>query len=110
MVHAVGGQVFCDGANMNAMVGTTRPGDRHGFDCMHLNLHKTFSTAHGGGGPGCGAIGLKKHLEPFIPVPVVGKAARPVRARFIWTTTARSAMGKVATFFGRCSMEVRAYT
>ncbi len=70
LVHNVGGQVFCDGANMNAMVGTTRPGD-HGFDCMHLNLHKTFSTPHGGGGPGCGAIGVKSHLEPFLPAPVV---------------------------------------
>ena len=73
MVHACGGQVFCDGANMNAMVGTTRPGD-HGFDCMHLNLHKTFSTPHGGGGPGCGAIGLKSHLEPFQPRPVIRRA------------------------------------
>ena len=72
MLHDAGGQVFCDGANMNAMVGTTRPGD-HGFDCMHLNLHKTFSTPHGGGGPGCGAIGLKSHLDPFLPAPVIRK-------------------------------------
>jgi glycine dehydrogenase subunit 2 len=67
--------VFCDGANMNAMVGTTRPGD-HGFDCMHLNLHKTFSTPHGGGGPGCGAIGVKSHLEPFLPKPVVRRRGK----------------------------------
>lgn len=107
MVHAVGGQVFCDGANMNAMVGTTRPGD-HGFDCMHLNLHKTFSTPHGGGGPGCGAIGLKKHLEPFIPVPVV---ARETGTGKIYLDYNRPlSIGKVATFFGQFLMEVRAYT
>ncbi len=78
MVHAVGGQVFCDGANMNAMVGTTRPGD-HGFDCMHLNLHKTFSTPHGGGGPGCGAIAVKNHLEPFLPAPVIRREGDTVK-------------------------------
>ncbi|MCU0316032.1 MAG: aminomethyl-transferring glycine dehydrogenase subunit GcvPB, partial [Fimbriimonadaceae bacterium] len=105
MVHAVGGQVFCDGANMNAMVGTTRPGD-HGFDCMHLNLHKTFSTPHGGGGPGCGAIGLKSHLEPYIPAPALkwmdGKATvdfhRPL------------SIGRVSGFYGQFLMAVRALT
>src|SRR5690349_17287357 len=81
MVHEVGGQVFCDGANMNAMVGTTRPGD-HGFDCMHLNLHKTFSTPHGGGGPGCGAIGLQRHLEPFLPVPIVEKSGETYQLNY----------------------------
>lgn len=106
MVHDAGGQVFCDGANMNAMVGTTRPGD-HGFDCMHLNLHKTFSTPHGGGGPGCGAVGVKKHLEPFLPVPVVRRGAsgsvelddkRPL------------SIGRVSPWFGQFLMEVRALT
>lgn len=105
MVHAVGGQVFCDGANMNAMVGTTRPGD-HGFDCMHLNLHKTFSTPHGGGGPGCGAIGLHAHLEPFLPAPVVRKVGEVV----ILDEDRPKSIGRVSSFLGQFLMEVRAYT
>ena len=105
MVHAAGGQVFCDGANMNAMVGTTRPGD-HGFDCMHLNLHKTFSTPHGGGGPGCGAIGLQSHLEPFLPVPVIRRSSDKVVADY----DRPQSIGRVSGFFGQFLMEVRAYT
>ncbi len=105
MVHAVGGQVFCDGANMNAMVGTTRPGD-HGFDCMHLNLHKTFSTPHGGGGPGCGAIGLQNHLEPFMPGPVVRRDGDAI----ILDANRPQSIGRVSSFFGQFLMEVRAYT
>ncbi len=103
LVHACGGQVFCDGANMNAMVGTTRPGD-HGFDCMHLNLHKTFTTPHGGGGPGCGAIGVKSHLEPYIPGPVIkweGKKAVVDRHRPL-------SIGRVSSFWGNSLMAVRA--
>jgi len=106
MVHAVGGMVFCDGANMNAMVGTTRPGD-HGFDCMHLNLHKTFSTPHGGGGPGCGAIGLKSHLEPFLPKPVV---RRGTDGKAILDENRPKSIGRVSSFYGQFLMEVRAYT
>ncbi len=106
MVHAAGGQVFCDGANMNAMVGTTRPGD-HGFDCMHLNLHKTFSTPHGGGGPGCGAIGLKAHLEPFLPTPVIRRSQNGS----VWLDSDRpNSIGRVSAFYGQFLMEVRAYT
>jgi glycine dehydrogenase subunit 2 len=105
LVHAAGAQVFCDGANMNAMVGTTRPGD-HGFDCMHLNLHKTFSTPHGGGGPGCGAIGLKSHLEPFLPVPVIRRSANKVVAEY----DRPQSIGRVSAFYGQFLMEVRAYT
>ena len=118
MVHEAGGQVFCDGANMNAMVGTTRPGD-HGFDCMHLNLHKTFSTPHGGGGPGCGAIGLKSHLEPFLPKPVIRRSS-PSPSGSSWRggqggevvadhDRPRS-IGRVSGFYGQFLMEVRAYT
>lgn len=106
MVHDVGGQVFCDGANMNAMVGTTRPGD-HGFDCMHLNLHKTFSTPHGGGGPGCGAIGVKGHLEPFLPGPVVSR--KPDGPIFLDGDRPQS-IGRVSGYLGQFLMEVRAYT
>ncbi|MBI1333139.1 MAG: aminotransferase class V-fold PLP-dependent enzyme [Armatimonadetes bacterium] len=105
MLHEVGGQVFCDGANMNAMVGTTRPGD-HGFDCMHLNLHKTFSTPHGGGGPGCGAIGLQSHLEPFLPKPVI----RLSEGKIIADEERPQSIGRVAGFYGQFLMEVRAYT
>lgn len=105
LCHEVGAQVFCDGANMNAMVGTTRPGD-HGFDCMHLNLHKTFSTPHGGGGPGCGAIGLKSHLEPFLPKPVVRRSAGKVVC--LWDRP--QSVGRVSAYFGQFLMEVRALT
>lgn len=105
LVHSAGGQVFCDGANMNAMVGTTRPGD-HGFDCMHLNLHKTFSTPHGGGGPGCGAIGLKSHLDPFVPTPVLAKNSTGYYFNY---ATPRS-IGRVSSFQGQFLMAVRALT
>src|SRR6202046_1789543 len=70
ILHAKGALLYMDGANMNALVGKTRPGD-FGVDVMHLNLHKTFSTPHGGGGPGSGPVACKKILEPFLPVPVV---------------------------------------
>ncbi|MCC7435277.1 MAG: aminomethyl-transferring glycine dehydrogenase subunit GcvPB [Methanoregulaceae archaeon] len=106
MIHDVGGLVFCDGANMNAMVGTTRPGD-HGFDCMHLNLHKTFSTPHGGGGPGCGAIGLMGHLEPFLPKPVV---RRGTDGQVKLDEDRPQSIGRVSSFYGQFLMEVRAYT
>jgi glycine dehydrogenase subunit 2 len=105
MVHEVGGQVFCDGANMNAMVGVTRPGD-HGFDCMHLNLHKTFSTPHGGGGPGCGAIGLKSHLADFAPSPVVVRVDGGVKLDYDRPKT----VGRVSSFNGQFLMAVRALT
>ena len=72
ILHAKGALLYMDGANMNALVGKTRPGD-FGVDVMHLNLHKTFSTPHGGGGPGSGPVACKKILEPFLPTPVVVK-------------------------------------
>lgn len=105
MVHQKGGQVFCDGANMNAMVGTTKPGD-HGFDCMHLNLHKTFSTPHGGGGPGCGAIGLRSHLEPFMPSPVIVRKGDAV----VLDSDRPHSIGRVSGFYGQFLMVVRALT
>lgn len=106
MIHGVGGLVFCDGANMNAMVGATRPGD-HGFDCMHLNLHKTFSTPHGGGGPGCGAIGIKECLVPFLPTPVVASTAN---GKPFLDNDRPHSIGRVSPFFGQFLMEVRALT
>jgi glycine dehydrogenase subunit 2 len=106
LVHEAGGLVFCDGANMNAMVGTTRPGD-HGFDCMHLNLHKTFSTPHGGGGPGCGAIGLNSKLEPYLPTPVVRRGSD---GNAVLLHDRADSIGRVSPFFGQFLMEVRALT
>lgn len=106
LVHEAGGQVFCDGANMNAMVGTTRPGD-HGFDCMHLNLHKTFSTPHGGGGPGCGAIGIKEHLMPYLPGPAV---TRDAEGKAVFNADIPQSIGRVSSFHGQFLMAVRALT
>ena len=85
LMHAKGGLLYMDGANMNALVGKVRPGD-FGVDVMHLNLHKTFSTPHGGGGPGSGPVAVKKILEPFLPKPVV---ITKTTARWASTTTAR---------------------
>ena len=70
LVHEVGGLLYYDGTNMNAIMGISRPSDM-GFDVVHLNLHKTFSTPHGGGGPGSGPVGVKKELIPFLPVPII---------------------------------------
>jgi glycine dehydrogenase subunit 2 len=72
MVHEAGGLLYYDGANANAIMGITRPGDM-GFDVLHLNLHKTFSTPHGGGGPGAGPVGVAAHLKDFLPIPVIVK-------------------------------------
>ena len=71
IVHGAGGLLYYDGANLNAILGKVRPGDM-GFDAIHMNLHKTFSTPHGGGGPGAGAVGVSARREPFLPVPLVG--------------------------------------
>ena len=75
LVHAAGGLVYGDGANMNALLGIVRPGDL-GIDVLHYNLHKTFSTPHGGGGPGSGPVGVAAHLVDFLPAPVVGDHRR----------------------------------
>ncbi len=103
ILHAKGALVYMDGANMNAMVGITRPGD-FGIDVMHLNLHKTFSTPHGGGGPGAGPVAVKKHLEPFLPVP------RLRRIGEMWTLDHNrpQSIGKVRAFTGNFGVHVRA--
>ncbi len=105
MVHAAGGLVYCDGANMNAMLGLTRPGDM-GFDVMHFNLHKTFSTPHGGGGPGCGAVSVQANLEPYLPIPTVEKSGDSFR----WNFDNSKSVGKVHSFYGAFLIAVRAYT
>jgi glycine dehydrogenase subunit 2 len=104
ILHEAGVQVFCDGANMNALVGIARPGDM-GFDCMHLNLHKTFSTPHGGGGPGCGCVGVKSHLEPFLPSPVLVEKD----GEYAWDYNRPHSVGRVHGFHGNFLMNVRAW-
>jgi glycine dehydrogenase subunit 2 len=104
IVHAKGGIVYMDGANMNALVGKARPGD-FGVDVMHLNLHKTFSTPHGGGGPGSGPVAVKKILEPFLPVPVI--VQKPGGALGFDYDRPQS-IGRVRAFYGNFGMFVRA--
>lgn len=103
IVHAAGGLIYYDGANLNAILGYARPGDM-GMDVVHLNLHKTFSTPHGGGGPGAGALGVKKALEPFLPVPLVVKEGD----RFRWDYDRPQSIGKVRSFYGNFGVAVRA--
>jgi glycine cleavage system P protein (glycine dehydrogenase) subunit 2 len=103
IVHEAGGLVYMDGANMNALVGVARPGDM-GVDVIHLNLHKTFSTPHGGGGPGCGPCCCTKELEPFLPVPRVVKDGEDFRLDF----DRPQSIGRVKAFHGNFGMMVRA--
>src|SRR5258707_2397079 len=103
IVHDAGGLVYMDGANMNALVGVARPGDM-GVDVIHLNLHKTFSTPHGGGGPGCGPCCCSAELEPFLPVPRIVKEAENYRLDYSRPQT----IGRVKAFFGNFGMMVRA--
>jgi glycine dehydrogenase subunit 2 len=103
IVHEAGGLVYMDGANMNALVGVARPGDM-GVDVIHLNLHKTFSTPHGGGGPGCGPCCCTKELEPFLPVPRVVKDGEQFRLDF----DRPKSIGRVKAFHGNFGMMVRA--
>jgi len=104
IMHAKGGLLYVDGANMNALVGKVRPGD-FGVDVMHLNLHKTFSTPHGGGGPGSGPVACRKILEPFLPKPVV--IARPDGSLGFDYDRPQS-IGRVRAFYGNFGMHVRA--
>ena len=104
MVHKVGALAFCDGANLNAILGKARPGDM-GFDAMHINLHKTFSTPHGGGGPGSGPVCVAEKLAEFLPGPIVAKDADGC---FTLATPARS-IGRVKAFLGNFGVLVRAY-
>ena len=101
IVHEAGGLCYYDGANMNAIMGVARPGDM-GFDCIHTNLHKTFSTPHGGGGPGACGVGCKEFLAKFLPGPVVEKKGDA----YVWTTPEKS-IGKVSMFYGNFDVVVR---
>ncbi|SDF35903.1 aminomethyl-transferring glycine dehydrogenase subunit GcvPB [Sporolituus thermophilus] len=105
IVHEAGALLYYDGANANAILGITRPGDM-GFDVVHFNLHKTFSTPHGGGGPGSGPVGVKEKLIPFLPVPVIEFDGCRYRLNY----DRPQSIGKVHGFYGNFSVMLRAYT
>jgi glycine dehydrogenase subunit 2 len=107
LVHECGGLVYGDGANMNALVGVARPGDL-GFDVMHFNLHKTFATPHGGGGPGAGPVGVSARLKDFLPGPVIEAQKEGQNVRYVLEEPKKS-IGRVSTFFGNFGMFVRAH-
>jgi len=104
VIHDVGGLLYYDGANLNAILGVCRPGDM-GFDVVHVNIHKTFGTPHGGGGPGSGPIGVSEELEPFLPVPRVAYDGR----RYYLDWDKPLAVAKIRAFLGNIAVLVRAY-
>jgi glycine dehydrogenase subunit 2 len=106
IVHAAGGLLYYDGANLNAILGKVRPGDM-GFDVIHMNLHKTFSTPHGGGGPGAGAVGVSTRLAPFLPIPIVGLEAE--RYRWLAEVDLPQSIGRLSAFMGNIGVLLRAY-
>ncbi|HEX5228906.1 MAG TPA: aminomethyl-transferring glycine dehydrogenase subunit GcvPB [Bryobacteraceae bacterium] len=103
ILHAKGAQLYMDGANMNALLGIARPGD-FGADVMHLNLHKTFSTPHGGGGPGSGPVAVKRHLIPFLPKPRLAHGSDGL----YWNYDLPQSIGRVRAFYGNAGMHIRA--
>jgi glycine dehydrogenase subunit 2 len=113
ILHAKGALLYMDGANMNALVGKARPGD-FGVDVMHLNLHKTFSTPHGGGGPGSGPVACKAFLEPFLPTPVLARTKELVtdglgaNCQLHWDYDRPKSVGRVRAFYGNVGMFIRA--
>jgi glycine dehydrogenase subunit 2 len=106
IVHGAGGLLYYDGANLNAILGKVRPGDM-GFDVIHMNLHKTFSTPHGGGGPGAGAVGVSARLEPFLPVPIVGRDGD--HYRWLAESERPQSIGRLSAFMGNAGVLLRAY-
>jgi glycine dehydrogenase subunit 2 len=136
IAHDNGGLVYCDGANMNALLGIARPGDM-GVDILHLNLHKTFSTPHGGGGPGAGPIGVSEALKPFLPIPRIEMTEKlaleehgidpliksnkspysspnpsdgPFHRKYLLNDNYPDAIGRVRAFYGHVGMMIRTYT
>ncbi|WP_026692916.1 aminomethyl-transferring glycine dehydrogenase subunit GcvPB [Peribacillus kribbensis] len=105
IVHGAGGKLYYDGANLNAVLSKARPGDM-GFDVVHLNLHKTFTGPHGGGGPGSGPVGVKKELIPFLPAPIVAKKDD----QYILDYDRPQSIGRVKPYYGNFGINVRAYT
>jgi glycine dehydrogenase subunit 2 len=106
-LHSVGGLMYYDGANLNAIVGVVRPGDM-GFDVVHVNLHKTMTTPHGGGGPGSGPVAVSSRLEPYLPAPLPGYD--PETGKYFWDEDRPQSIGRVHGFQGNFGMVVRAYT
>jgi glycine dehydrogenase subunit 2 len=106
LLHQAGGLLYYDGANLNAILGKVRPGDM-GFDVIHLNLHKTFSTPHGGGGPGAGPVGVSARLEPFLPVPLVAREANAYR--WLELSDRPQSIGRLSAFAGNVGILLRAY-
>jgi glycine dehydrogenase subunit 2 len=106
LVHNAGGLLYYDGANMNGILGKVRPGDM-GFDIVHFNLHKTFSTPHGGGGPGAGPVGVVRKLEEFLPVPTVEYDNK--RKRYYLDYNRPKSIGKIRSFYGNFGVLVKAY-
>ena len=106
MVHEAGGLLYYDGANLNAILGKVRPGDMD-FDVIHMNLHKTFSTPHGGGGPGSGAIGVGRRLVPYMPTPFVAKSEHGYH--YVDEKQAPKSIGKLSAFAGNVGVNLRAY-
>lgn len=106
LVHEAGGLLYYDGANLNAILGEVRPGDM-GFDVIHMNLHKTFSTPHGGGGPGAGAVGVSQRLLPFMPIPVVGQSDSGYR--WLDERDLPQTIGRLSAFMGNAGVLLRAY-
>ncbi len=104
IIHDAGGLMYYDGANLNAIMGQVRPGDM-GFDVVHLNLHKTFSTPHGMGGPGAGPVGVKKFLEDFLPVPTIDKK----KDKYVLDFSHKKTIGRVRSFYGNFTVLVKAY-
>lgn len=105
IIHGVGGKLYYDGANLNAIMSKVRPGDM-GFDCVHLNLHKTFTGPHGGGGPGSGPVGVKKELMPYLPKPVLIKT----EVGYTFDYNRPKSIGRVKPYYGNFGINVRAYT
>ncbi|WP_186575807.1 aminomethyl-transferring glycine dehydrogenase subunit GcvPB [Aquibacillus kalidii] len=105
IVHQAGGRLYYDGANLNAIMGYTRPGDM-GFDVVHLNLHKTFTGPHGGGGPGSGPVGVSKELAPYLPKPVLLKK----EGQYVFEYDRPNSIGRVKPFYGNFGINLRAYT
>ena len=109
-VHEAGGLLYYDGANLNAILGKVKPGEM-GFDVIHMNLHKTFSTPHGGGGPGSGAVGVGKRLRDFMPIPVVGRDGEGDDATYRWLSEKDipNTIGRLSAFMGNAGVLLRAY-
>jgi glycine dehydrogenase subunit 2 len=105
IVHAAGGKLYYDGANLNAVLSKARPGDM-GFDVVHLNLHKTFTGPHGGGGPGSGPVGVKTDLIPFLPKPIISKRGE----EYVFDYDRPQSIGRVKPYYGNFGINVRAYT